>query len=224
MNKALAFVRLDFITVKPYLTWKNLIIFSIVALIMIISSDSGASAIGILMALAVLYVSYPFAVGEKNGIDALYITLSIQRGTVVLGRYLFALIVDICTGLFAYGFTFVILTFMKKDFNAEEALLTIAAMFVVFSVLQAVQLPIFFKLGYMRAKLWAYLPFLGFPLVVLLAANFLKDTVSMEQLTNFLAWFAANPVIAVLLGAIIWLGLMVISYRASLGYYNKRDF
>lgn len=224
MNKVLAFIRLDFITVKPYLTWKNLIIFSMVALIMIFSSGSSASAIGILMALAALYVSYPFAVGEKSGIDALYITLSIQRGVVVLGRYLFALIIDICAGIFAYGFTLVVLTIMKKSFNVEEALLTIVAMFVVFSVLQAVQLPIFFKLGYTRAKILAYLPFLAFPLLILLFAKLLKDTISMEQITSFLAWFAANPVIVVLLGAVIWFGLMVISYRASLAYYDKRDF
>ena len=79
MNRTLSFVRLDFITVKPYATLKNLIIFVAVALIMIISSGGGSSAIGILMVYAVLFSSYPFAVGEKNGIDALYVTLSISE-------------------------------------------------------------------------------------------------------------------------------------------------
>lgn len=224
MNKALSFIWLDYITVKPYLTLKNLIIFIVVALIMIINSGVSASAIGILMVYSALYVTYPFAVGEKNGIDALYTTLSIKRSTVVLGRYLFALVVDICSGLFAYILSFALLTVLQKDFNAWESLLITLVMFLVYSVLQAIQLPIFFKLGYTKAKFSAYLPFVGFPLVILVFTNFLKDTFSIEQVADFFEWFAANPLIAVLFGAIIWLGLMVISYQTSLAYYNKREF
>lgn len=224
MNKALSFIRLDFITVKPYLTLKNLIIFIVVALIMIINSGVSASAIGILMVYSALYVTYPFAVGEKNGIDALYTTLSIKRSTVVLGRYLFALVVDICSGLFAYILSFALFTVLQEGFNAWESLLITLVMFLVYSVLQAIQLPIFFKLGYTKAKFFSYLPFVGFPLVILVFTNFLKDTFSIEQVADFFEWFAANPLIAVLFGAILWLGLMVISYQTSLGYYDKREF
>ena len=224
MNKTLSFVRLDFITVKPYLTIKNLIIFIAVALIMIISSSTSTSAIGILMVYAALYVTYPFAVGEKNNIDALYITLSIKRSTVVLGRYLFALSIDLCSGLFAFIFTFGILTVMQKNFNILESLMVTLVMFLIYSILQAVQLPIFFKLGYTKAKFLAYLPFVGLPLVALAFSNLLKDVISLNQITGFFQWFAANPLIAALIGAIIWFGIMVISYKVSILYYNKRDF
>ncbi|AFQ43356.1 ABC-2 transporter permease [Desulfosporosinus meridiei] len=224
MNKALSFIRLDFITVKPYLTLKNLIIFIVVALIMIINSGVSAAAIGILMVYSSLYVTYPFAVGEKNGIDALYTTLSIKRSTVVLGRYLFALVVDICSGLFAYILSFALFTVLQEGFNAWESLLITLVMFLVYSVLQAIQLPIFFKLGYTKAKFFSYLPFVGFPLVILVLTKFLKDTFSIEQVADFFEWFAANPLIAVLFGAILWLGLMVISYQTSLAYYDKREF
>lgn len=224
MNKALSFIRLDFITVKPYFTLKNLLIFSLVALIMMISSGTSVSAIAMLMVYAALYVSYPFAVGEQNGIDALYTTLSVKRSTVVLGRYLFALIIDVCAGLFAYTFTFVALTVMQKDFNALESLVVTLVMLLLYSIVQTVQLPIYFKLGYAKAKILAYMPFIGLALITLVVTNFMKDSFSLSQISDFFGWFAANPLMAVLFGVVIWLGIVVISYQISLSYYSKRDF
>lgn len=224
MNKTLSFIRLDFITIKPYLTLKNFIIFIALALIMIISSGQSASGIGIIMVYSAMYVTYPFAVGEKNDIDALYNTLSIKRSTVVLGRYLFALVVDLCSGIFTYSLSYLIMTLLQKDFNAQETMLVTFVMFLVYSVLQAVQLPIFFKLGYTKAKFFAYLPFVGLPLAVLIFTNLLKDTVSVEQVANLLGCFTTNPLIAVIFGAMTWLGLMAISYQISVSYYTKRDF
>lgn len=224
MNKALSFIRLDFITVKPYFTFKNLFIFSGVALIMLISSGASASAIAMLMVYAALYVSYPFAVGEQNGIDALYTTLSIKRSTVVLGRYLFALIIDVCAGVLSYAFSFAALTIMQKDFNALESLVITLVMLLLYSVVQAVQLPIYFKLGYAKAKLLAYLPFIGLALVTLVITNFLKNSFSLQQITDFFGWFAANPLMSALIATVIWIGIMIISVQVSLSYYSKRDF
>jgi len=224
MNKMLSFVRLDYITVKPYLTLKNLLIFLVVALIMITSSGSSVSAIAMLMVYATLYVSYPFAVGEKNGIDALYVTLSIKRSTVVLGRYVFALIVDVFAGLLAFSFSFVVLTVMQKEFNVLESGVVMLVMFLLYIIIQATQLPIYFKLGYAKAKLLAYMPFVGLFLITLLVTNLLKDRFSLPQIISFFGWFAANPLMAVLLVFLILVGIIVVSYRTSLKYYNKRDF
>lgn len=224
MNKVLPFIRLDFITIKPYLTLKNLLIFSVAALIMTISSGASVSAIAILMVYAALYVSCPFAVGEQNGIDALYITLSIKRSTVVLGRYVFALVVDVCAGLFAYVFSFAVLTIMQKEFNALESLVVVVVMLLLYSIMQAFQLPIYFKLGYAKAKVLAYLPFIALGLAGALFFNLMGDKIPSQQITDFFSWLAANPFMAALLGIIVWFGIMLISYKTACLYYSKRDF
>ncbi len=224
MNKALTFVRLDYFTVKPYLTLKNLFIFTIVAVIMMFNSNNSLSAIAILMVFAGLYVSYPFAVGEKNGIDALYTTLSIQRSTVVVGRYLFALIINACAGLLAYLFTYLVSMVLNKDYNFLESFVTTLALFSIFSIIQAIQIPIYFKLGYAKAKFFSYLPFVGLPLVVVLLTNYLKEKISLEQMNHTLVWLEANTFTAILIGIMIWLVIMLISLQVSLSFYNKREF
>ncbi|MCL2164526.1 MAG: ABC-2 transporter permease [Oscillospiraceae bacterium] len=224
MNKTLSFVRLDFITVKPYLTLKNLIIFVGAAVFMILTNYGASSSIGILMVLAALYASYPFALGEKSNIDVLYATLSIKRKIVVLGRYLFALTLDISSGLFAYIISFVLLTALQRNFNSIETLVTVFVLFLLFSIIQAIQLPIYFKLGYMKAKLLAYLPFFALPLVIMLFSNFSKDFFAIEWVVGLLEWFAANLAVTALVGVVVWLVIMALSYRVSLSFYSKRDF
>lgn len=223
MSKALNFVRLDFITVKPYFTLKNLLIFLALPIVFIIDSSTSAAANGVLMVFAALYVSYPFAVGEKNGIDTLYPTLSIIRKSVVLGRYLFALTFDICSGIIAFVYQLVVMTILQKDFNASETLATILVLFVIFTVIQAIQLPIYFKLGYAKAKMLAYLPFFAVTFVVLAAKNIFGDGL-ISFLTAAIEWMAANPIVTAGIGITLWLGIMIVSCRTSLAFYQKRDF
>ena len=224
MNKALKLVRLDFITVKPYLGLKSLLIFVGVALIILITDYSAAAAIGLLMVFAALYVSYPFSVGEKNNIDVLYTILSIKRKTVVLGRYLFSLILDLCAGLFAFIVSFVALTVMQKSFDALESFFVTVILFLIFGVIQAVQLPIYFKLGYAKAKLLAYLPFFVLPLMTLIFPNIFMNVFSAELTTTLVDWLAANLLVTILSAGMIWFAIMAISYKISLSFYRKRDF
>lgn len=223
MIKALKFVRLDFITVKPYLTLKNLIIFLIVPIILILSSDVGASVISMFMMFAAMYVGYPFAVGEKSDIDALYTTLSIGRGTVVLGRYLFALVFNLSAMVLACIYLFVVFTIMQRNFDILESLAVALVSFIIFSIIQAIQLPIYFKLGYAKAKMLAYLPFIGF-FVVIYAFTKLVSTNYMSQIAAFINLVAANSFFAAAVGIIIWLGIMVISCMVSITLYKKQDF
>ena len=224
ISKAISFVRLDFITVKPYLTVKNLCIFDGVALIMLIVNNSAAGAIGLIMAFAALYASYPFTIGEKSNMDVLYITLSIKRNTVVSGRYLFALTLDVFAGLFTFVFSFAVLTIMQRNFKAMETLITIPVLFIAFSVIQAIQLPIYFKLNYTKAKFIAYIPFVVLPLAIFAGSSFFADIFTMEQINGTLERLAANIPAAVLTIAAIWFAFMTISYKISLSFYKKRDF
>ncbi|MCL2060254.1 MAG: ABC-2 transporter permease [Oscillospiraceae bacterium] len=224
MSKALSFTRLDYITVKPYLTVKNLCIFVGVALIMLIVNSSAVGAIGFLMAFAAMYASYPFAIGEKSNIDVLYTTLSIKRNTVVLGRYLFAMTFDLLAGSLTFVFSFIVLTVMQKDFNVIEVLSTVPVLFFVFSIIQAIQLPLYFKLNYTKAKIVAYMPFIVFPLVVFVGSSFLDDNLAYETIMGWMEWMSVNPLTAALAGGAIWLAIILVSYKASVSFYQKREF
>ena len=54
MSKILSFVKLDFITVKPYLTVKNLFILLIGVTALSINNTAGGVLLGMVMALALM--------------------------------------------------------------------------------------------------------------------------------------------------------------------------
>ena len=224
ISKALRFVRLDFITIKAHLTIRNLIMFAVVAIFMATTSEGSYASIGFIMMFASIYGSYPFAIGEKNNMDTLYITLSIGPGIVVLGRYLYVLATSVCAGAFAFAFAFLTSVVLQKSFFAIETLIATAIVIFAFSVIQAFQLPIFFRLGYAKARFFAYLPLIGLPFALVLVNGILGNSISFEWAAGMFAWFSENPLVFALLCLGAWLGVAVVSYRLSLRFYNNRDF
>jgi hypothetical protein len=225
MNKTIAFTKMDFITIKPYLTLKNLLLFTAIAFFMAFISDGGTQlSICILMMYASVFVSYPFVVGEKSSTDILFTTLSIKRGTVVLGRYLFAMAMQLVTGLFAYAAAFIITSFMRRGFNYIENLTILGTMFLAVSLLQFIQLPIYFKVGYTKAKLLVYLPYMILPLAIGLGSILFKDLFTQEQMDALITSVTSSPGTTALIAVCVWLLTLGISYRISLRVYLKKDF
>ena len=222
MNKVLSFVKLDLITIKPYLTWKQLLIFSFAPIALIINSAMTTATFTVFMIFGMfgmIFSGYPFAIGEKSTIDSLYIVLSIKRNTVVFGRYIFVLIFNLFAVLFAYGLTFTAFVIQKQAFDFKQTLITMLIFFTVYTIIQAVQLPIMFKFGYAKAKFLVFLPFACIPAIIYLFGGKLS-----EKISELFSWFAKNQSLGVMLAAAVWLALMTISYRISLSFYNKRDF
>ena len=91
MRKLKDFIKLDFMSIKPYLTAKNLVIFVVLFFVLAFLSKSETSSIMGVLWFSVMFATYPFAIGEQNGIDALYTILGLERRLVVRGRYGFLL-------------------------------------------------------------------------------------------------------------------------------------
>jgi hypothetical protein len=224
MNKLNAFVRLDFVTVKPYFAGKNMAIYAGVALYM--SYLGGAlTGMGMGLMLGTLFASYPFALCEKSNLDALYTTLSVNRRTVVRGRYLFTLALDLCiiAALFAVAVTFIFIR--NETVSGEdviEALTVAAVIFALTIVIQAVQFPIYFKFGYTKAKLLSLVPFFALMAAYFLLTSIARESALLNRLYELSERLKTGGIITLaLLGVII---AAYVSYRLSLSFYKKREF
>lgn len=222
MKSTLSFVRLDLITIKPYLTLKNFLIFGVSALFVVYGTKTSVTALGILMGFGTLYITYPFAVGEKNGIDSLYVFLGIDRNTVVIGRYVYALIINLAFCLFALVITLAVSLIMRYPFSFTDNILILIILFFFFSFSQFFQIPIYFKLGFSKARLLAYVPFLIIPLIVVFVGQLYP--LFMDKLDSFLIWITDNPIIIVGLLLVFWLTSLYISVHLSQKFYQKREF
>jgi hypothetical protein len=229
MNKLKAFARLDFMTVKPYFTARNLLILGAVAVFLSAVNGMVQMSIGIGFMLGTLFISYPFAVGEKNNMDALYATISVNRKTVVLGRYLFTFLLNICAIVFslvfaAFGVVGAQFANVFQGSDSGDSLALILALSGLLVLTQTVQLPILFKLGYTKAKFVSIVPFALFMGCYAASVSLTKESGSLAGLSAALAGILSNGALTSMLAALLLAVAVYVSYRLSVAFYSKREF
>ena len=229
MSKLNAFVRLDFVTVKPYLTAKNVLAYVAIALFIALSSGSATAMATVGMMFGMMFSTYPFALGEKSGLDTLYAVLSLDRKRVVLGRYLYALVLDMCVVLLMIALVLVCLPVSGLlsgaapfEVTASEVAWMSGVIVAVLMLIESVQFPIYFKHGYSKARFLSMIPFIVLMAGSLAVSAVMKDRAIAARAARLVdslssGWLAA--------GAALALAVMVyISYRLSLAAYTKREF
>ncbi|MET4783305.1 ABC-2 transporter permease [Glaciihabitans sp. UYNi722] len=112
----------------------------------------------------------PFAADERGHLDTLYATLPITR-RVVVGRYLALVALYLAVAVVA-TIAVVVIPLTKGTAIDFAAFVPVnVAGFVIFAVALAVQLPLFFIVGYTRARPLIYIPIVAFVLVAWLVSQ-----------------------------------------------------
>jgi hypothetical protein len=224
MNKKLSFARLDYMAIKPYLTLKSLIPILFVIILVRFATGEQSVVIGMLSMYSAIFASYPFAVSDKNGMDTLYATLPLRKSEVVIGRYIFVLFLNIAAGIAAFAVSAVSMIVLKEELLLKETFISIAACLFIFSLVEAFQLPIYFKLGYAKAKMLAYLPLVFFAAAVIAVTNIAGKDNTFEFLSNASSWIIENTFIAIATILMLWLTVLTASVLLSLNLYKSRQF
>lgn len=223
MKKIAKFIELDFITVKPFITLKNFIVVIAIAIFYIYINKSVAGSLAIVCAFTTNYVSYPFAVGDQNGIDALYVMLGIERRTVVIGRYIWALIMNIAGIAFAVVLSLIFSLVFGIPIDLKEMLMVVVALLMLFTLTQAAQLSLFFKTGYLKSKSFAYVPMM-LMMALIIGISTLGGYIPQNQVQTIITFIYTHIQYVVLLIVCVWIGAIFTSYTYSMRKYAIREF
>jgi hypothetical protein len=228
------FVKLDLMTIKPFLVNKS----GFVMLILFLFLTTFSAGAGSLFAYMIFM--YPFALGEKNNLNALYVTLGVPRKTVVLGRFAFVLLLNAAGGVISVIFSYLISIIRGREFAVAEVFLLSAVLFFVFLLLECFQMPFFFKLPYSKSKFISVVPLIiimGFVGVVAgSASSYFENggggdsTVNVGvsgNAENFLYGLFEPIMEAKLLAAtaavVVLVVVVFVSVRISISVYAKRE-
>lgn len=168
-------------------------------------------------AVASLGVGTPFLNDERGRLDILYITLPIQRTTVVVGRYIQMVVWFIAAALIGTVTTLVMTAIRGDTLQLSTVLLTISLSFFAAALALAVQLPVFFALGFAKARAAMFIP------IIVLAVLCSAVAGLGIQTSNFFLQAAANPstpMFAVVIGVLA----LFISATIAARIYNSRQF
>ena len=222
MTKLSAFVRLDLLTIKPVFNPSFLLFIFVLITIFTAIDLFIVGGIGFSLLLGIwfssFFIAYPFSISEKSNMNALYPMLTINKKTVVLGRYIHTMTFGLGILFFAITPVSIIRLINTSDmfWVYTEMVLPVIASTLIIVLSYAILLPIYFKFNFKRASIALMLPVLIFVGTLLAIEN------SNGNIINTI--LAANITGIVLISLLLALVAVYVSYKLSLAFYKKRDF
>lgn len=220
MNGLIKMAKLDFMTMKSQF-WAYL---SLVGMI-ILSWTMGSSLI-LLSVSASLYValfSYTiFSLQEKNKLDRLYGSVSATVKDIVLGRYVFIFLnflLSLAATIILYFFS---AKLQSKVLQIDDVVISVCSAFLLFSILTGVQIPMFFKMGYTKAKVWSSFPFIVATILVIFSKPLLYALSGVIRLSEIVAFALSNQIIFIIVCILVSCIIQFFSYQIAVIAYRKR--
>lgn len=210
MTTVFNMVKLDFFTLKSQFA----VYLTVPAVIgMFCMMNSSILFLSITAAWLILIVNTNlFAIQEKYGLERLYSSLAITKRTFILGRYLFTIFNFLIGFVVSMAMSLSVFVFNGRIMNVYEVFSAFCLSLFVFSIVLAVQLPIYFRVGYSKGRYLSLLPF-----IAVFGIGILSSLV--EKIDFILKYILANDISFLCLAGSIM--VLMISYFISLFCYKK---
>lgn len=162
-----------------------------------------------------LMASNIFVIQEKNNLNRLYGSVSVELKDIVLGRYIFALSNYAISLVTVIAVSLIVSLFRDMFIGVANILLGFSLSLLIFSIITGIQMPLFFKLGYTKAKMWAVVPFLVVMLLVIIPSF-------ITVLSTFIQSVMSNRSMIIAVGIVASCAIQLISYKIAVIAYRKR--
>lgn len=213
MTGALRVTKLDYLTMKShYYSYLSLLV------VVLFFGFTGTSFImmGITVAwFMALIATNIFGIQEKNNLDRLYGSVSVSLKEIVLGRYVFVmlhhLIAFVAVILIFGGFAL----YRSTPLTPADILVGFSLSFLGYSVITGIQMPMFFKMSYSKAKVLSMLPFFAMTALVLI------PTV-VSSLSFIVGYVMLHSNLLIIGGILAGLIIQFISYQIAAQAYRGR--
>jgi ABC-type transport system involved in multi-copper enzyme maturation permease subunit len=176
-----------------------------------------AFAVPLAAAFCVVIVSDVFLTDERGRLDILYATLPVSRATIVVGRYVTAFVVYLAAAVAGNAIAIIAPSFGGPPIGPGILALVNVAGFLVAALGLAVQLPVFFAVGYTRARFVILLP----ALAVLAAMTLGRKSFLSGRLAASLT--GSIPVPFVVIAVAVGVALLAVSALAARAAYRGRS-
>ncbi|MCI8968627.1 MAG: ABC-2 transporter permease [Lachnospiraceae bacterium] len=161
--------KLDFSLIRPYV--KTICFTMILPVVFAAINRSLLTGVSFAMCFIAMTTGYTFSIVEKNAMERLYGILPIRKSDLVVGRYIFIIIMGLTALIFSLIVHPVILTFLGVPISAAEFAGAATIGIFLFALYTVFQLPGYYKLGSIKGRVFMYIPVAGFLATLLLIAK-----------------------------------------------------
>ena len=215
MNNIWKSAKLDFSLVKPYV--KTICFTMILPVVFAATNRSLLTGISFAMCFIAMTTGYTFSITEKNSMERLYGILPIRKSDMVIGRYIFIIIMGLTALIFSLVAHPVILTILGENVSIYDFISAAVTGIFLFALYTVFQLPGYYKFGSIKGRVFMYIPVAGFLITLLLIT---KIPVGESRLL-----FAVinSPVLLMLFALVLVIIMYIISILVSVKILKNKE-
>jgi hypothetical protein len=207
--------KLDFSLVKPYV--KTICFTMILPVVFAAVNRSLLTGISFAMCFIAMTTGYTFSITEKNAMERLYGILPIRKSDMVIGRYIFIIIMGLTALVFSLVSHPVILIILGETVSVFDFMSAAATGIFLFTLYTVFQLPGYYKLGSIKGRVFMYIPVAGFLITLLLIT---KIPVGESRL---LFTVINSPALLMLSAVVLVIALYVVSISVSIKILKNKE-
>ena len=207
--------KLDFSLVKPYV--KTICFTMVLPVVFAAINRSLLTGISFAMCFIAMTTGYTFSITEKNSMERLYGILPIRKSDMVIGRYIFIIIMGLTALIFSLIAHPVILTILGESISIFDYISAAVIGIFLFALYTVFQLPGYYKLGSIKGRVFMYIPVAGFLITLLLIT---KTPVGESRL---LFTVINSPALLMLSAVVLVIAMYVISISVSIKILKNKE-
>ena len=208
-------VKLDFSLVRPYV--KTICFTMVLPVAVVAINRSLLTGISFAMCFIAMTSGYTFSITEKNDMERLYGILPVHKSELVVGRYVYIIIMGLLALIFSLIAHPVILSSLGETVSAFDIASAAAAGIFLFALYTVFQIPGYYKFGSIKGRVFMYIPVVGF-----LATQLLLTKIPADN-SRWLITVLSSPVMLVLLAAVFVVIMYVISILISVKIVQGKE-
>lgn len=207
MSNIWKLTKLDFYIIKPYM--KSIYLRMLIPIIFAAINRSLIAGISFAMFFVPTTITlYTFSIIEKNSMERLYSILPIQKSEEVIGRYTSSIIIGLISLIFSLISQSIILMILGEFVSVFEFILSTFIGIILFIFYLSFQLPGYYKFGFIKGKIFMYIPLVGFLITFFLIIKVSTNIINLFSVidnspTLFMSSFIIFTIITLIISVLI---------------------
>jgi ABC-2 type transport system permease protein len=218
MTRILKATKLDFLAGKSTLKMTALLL--LFAIVIGAVSKGPIYTMIFTMVFAVTSCGTIFSTHEKSHSDRLYGILPLKKFEMIMGRYLYALIIGAVYAVIAGALGFAMSKITGASLDSFSYWVTLALAFIYFSFAVGISYPIYLKFSFAKAYVFTMLPMYVIAVLILVLT---KKTNFISNLAQVIRFFTNNQVLIPVFGILIGLILLAVSALIANLIYTRKE-
>ncbi len=123
------------------------------------------------MSFIAMTTGYTFSITEKNNMERLYGILPVRKSELVVGRYVFVLIMGVLSLLVSLVAQPLVLKAVGVEVGVSDIITVAITGIFLYALYTVFQIPGYYKFGSIKGRVFMYIPVVGFLVILLLFSN-----------------------------------------------------